>query len=53
MEKQKVNIRKQKDLAKLILSKYEVELEDENSDAFYVKFHGPKDTPYEGVSSLH
>ncbi len=43
------NLRKQKDIMKLLLSKHEIELVDKNSSDFYVKFHGPKDSPYEGV----
>lgn len=36
---------------KLLVSEYEVEMANENSNAeFMVKFHGPKESPYEGVS---
>lgn len=30
------------------MSDYEVNLVDDNMQEFYVKFHGPKETPYEG-----
>jgi len=53
MEKKTINIRKQKDIAKLLLSKHEIELVDENANDFYVKFYGPKDSPYEGVFFTH
>ena len=46
------NKRKEKDVMKLIMSgKFEVELLHEDSMAeFEVKFLGPADSPYEGVS---
>eukprot|EP00919_Chromeraceae_sp_WS-2016_P042671 GHVR01101894.1.p1 GENE.GHVR01101894.1~~GHVR01101894.1.p1 ORF type:complete len:188 (+),score=30.41 GHVR01101894.1:77-640(+) len=40
--------RNQGDFAKLMLSGYEVELNNSNTQNFYVKFYGPKTTPYEG-----
>ena len=52
MEAKTANLRKQKDIMKLLLSKYEIELVDKNSSGFYVKFNGPKDSPYEGVINL-
>jgi ubiquitin-conjugating enzyme E2 H len=31
------------------MSDYEIQIHDgDNTNEFYVKFHGPKDTPYEG-----
>eukprot|EP00830_Metopus_es_P018528 TRINITY_DN6491_c0_g1_i1.p3 TRINITY_DN6491_c0_g1~~TRINITY_DN6491_c0_g1_i1.p3 ORF type:complete len:165 (-),score=13.31 TRINITY_DN6491_c0_g1_i1:270-764(-) len=46
--------RRQKDLMNLILSKYDVKIEDEKSNEFYVAFAGPKDTCYEGGAwSVH
>lgn len=47
--------RKQCDFAKLMMEGYRVDLKN-GSDTrdFYVKFHGPKDTPYEGyVYKVH
>lgn len=39
---------------KLLMSDHEVELINDNMQEFHVKFHGPKDTPYEyGVWRLH
>ena len=36
---------------KLVMSNYEVSIPDENNkNDMYVKFHGPKDSPYEGVN---
>ena len=47
----KANKRKDKDVMKLLVSEYEVHLANENSNSeFLVKFSGPKDSPYEGVS---
>ena len=44
------NKRKEKDVMKLLMSNYEVSLKDENNkNDMYVLFHGPKDSPYEGV----
>lgn len=43
--------RKERDVMKLLMSNYEVTLPDENNhNDLYVIFHGPKDSPYEGVS---
>eukprot|EP00180_Rhodochaete_pulchella_P001475 Plantae.Rhodophyta-Rhodochaete_pulchella.ctg22863.p2 GENE.Plantae.Rhodophyta-Rhodochaete_pulchella.ctg22863~~Plantae.Rhodophyta-Rhodochaete_pulchella.ctg22863.p2 ORF type:complete len:196 (-),score=53.74 Plantae.Rhodophyta-Rhodochaete_pulchella.ctg22863:152-712(-) len=37
------------DLMKLMMADYDVQMcSDERVGEFYVKFHGPKDTPYEG-----
>lgn len=36
------------DVMKLLMSNHEVELINDNMQEFHVKFHGPKDTPYEG-----
>lgn len=45
------NKRREKDVMKLLVSEYEVEMASENSTSeFHVKFNGPKDSPYEGVS---
>lgn len=45
------NTRKDKDVMKLLMSSYEVSISDENNDNdLYVIFHGPKESPYEGVS---
>eukprot|EP00871_Galdieria_phlegrea_P003503 jgi/Galph1/4153/GphlegSOOS_G2865.1 len=43
------NRRRETDLMKLMMAEYEVELaENDSIGEFYVKFHGPADTPYEG-----
>jgi ubiquitin-conjugating enzyme E2 H len=45
------NKRKERDVMKLMMSNYEVNLTDENNqNDFYVVFTGPKESPYEGVS---
>ena len=45
------NKRREKDVMKLLVSEYDVTLTNENSNAeFIVKFIGPKESPYEGVS---
>ena len=45
------NKRRDKDVMKLLVSEYEVELAHDNSNAeFFVKFLGPTESPYEGVS---
>ena len=45
------NKRKERDLMKLMMSNYEVNLSDENnSNDLMIIFPGPKDSPYEGVS---
>lgn len=36
------------DLMKLMMSDHEVQMVKDNMSEFNVKFHGPKDTPYEG-----
>jgi len=42
--------RKERDLMKLMMSNYEVNVPNEqNSSDFYVKFKGPKESAYEGV----
>ena len=52
MDSAQANKRKQKDVMNLMLSKYDVRIEDEKSNNFYVTFAGPKDTSYEGVSEI-
>lgn len=44
------NRRREIDVMKLMMSDYEVEMNTNEDDAhgFSVKFHGPKDSPYEG-----
>lgn len=42
------------DVMKLLMSDHDVELVNDNMQEFYIKFQGPKDTPYEkGVWRLH
>ncbi|CCD24427.1 E2 ubiquitin-conjugating protein UBC8 NDAI_0D01140 [Naumovozyma dairenensis CBS 421] len=42
------------DVMKLLMSDHDVELVNDNMQEFYIKFCGPKDTPYEnGVWRLH
>ncbi|CCF59705.1 hypothetical protein KAFR_0H02960 [Kazachstania africana CBS 2517] len=42
------------DVMKLLMSDHKVTLVNDNMQEFHVKFHGPKDTPYEhGVWRLH
>jgi len=42
--------RRDRDIMKLMMSNYKVTIPDEkNNSDFYVQFHGPKDSPYEGV----
>ncbi|KAI8915379.1 hypothetical protein PhCBS80983_g02783 [Powellomyces hirtus] len=36
------------DVMKLLMSDYEVTLVNDNMQEFYVRFHGPKDTPFTG-----
>lgn len=49
----KKNTRKERDVMKLLMSNYEVSVTDENNpNDLFVIFHGPKDSPYEGVSFL-
>jgi ubiquitin-conjugating enzyme E2 H len=40
--------RREMDLMKLMMSDYKVVMEGDDPREFYVKFHGPKDTSYEG-----
>ncbi|KAJ0407781.1 hypothetical protein ATCC90586_003283 [Pythium insidiosum] len=49
------NKRREKDVMKLMMSNYDVHMTDETrANDFHVKFHGPKDTPYEGgVWKIH
>ncbi len=45
------NKRREKDVMKLLVSQYEVHLPNEScTSEFIVKFNGPSDSPYEGVS---
>ena len=45
------NKRRDKDVMKLLVSEYEVNLINENNNSeFIVKFFGPQDSAYEGVS---
>ena len=47
------NTRKERDVMKLLMSNYEVTLTDEEKhNDLYVLFHGPKDSPYEGVNYI-
>ena len=47
------NKRKEKDVMKLLVSDYEVEQVNEiTNQEFIVKFYGPKDSHYEGVSTM-
>ncbi|AOA63454.1 Ubiquitin-conjugating enzyme subunit [Komagataella phaffii CBS 7435] len=42
------------DVMKLLMSDYEVNLVNDNMQEFYVTFHGPKESPYEGgVWKIH
>lgn len=46
-----MNKRREKDVMKLLVSEYDVILTNEaNTSEFIVKFLGPKESPYEGVS---
>jgi len=42
------NKRKEVDVMKLMMSDYEVTMADDSVTEFYVKFRGPKESPYEG-----
>jgi len=42
------NKRREVDLMKLMMSNYEVTMAEDSISEFYVKFCGPKDSPYEG-----
>eukprot|EP01119_Soliformovum_irregulare_P003122 TRINITY_DN1342_c0_g1_i1.p1 TRINITY_DN1342_c0_g1~~TRINITY_DN1342_c0_g1_i1.p1 ORF type:complete len:182 (-),score=45.23 TRINITY_DN1342_c0_g1_i1:272-817(-) len=44
------NKRKEVDLMKLMTSDFEVTMSDDSATEFVVKFHGPKESPYEGGS---
>ena len=44
-----VNKRKEKDVMKLLVSEYEVDVQGDTTNEFFVKFNGPKDSPYENV----
>ena len=49
-----INKRKEKDVMKLLVSDYNVQVVNEAlNNEFIVKFIGPKDSPYEGVSSTN
>jgi ubiquitin-conjugating enzyme E2 H len=52
MESHENNKRKEKDIMRLLVSKYEVELINNKMNDFYVKFQGPEESPYKGVSSV-
>ena len=43
------NKRREKDVMKLMMSKYQVALVDDKISEFHVTFKGPKDSLYEGV----
>jgi ubiquitin-conjugating enzyme E2 H len=46
------NKRREKDVMKLLVSDYDVQTINENTNSeFIVKFSGPKESAYEGVSS--
>lgn len=46
------NKRRDKDVMKLLVSEYDVNLVNENNNSeFIVKFFGPKESSYEGVSN--
>jgi ubiquitin-conjugating enzyme E2 H len=46
------NKRREKDVMKLLVSDYDVNLTNENNSSdLVVDFNGPKDSPYEGVSN--
>ena len=49
----KANKRKEKDVMKLLTSDYEIEIKEDNMSEFTVILDGPKDSPYEGVSSFY
>lgn len=42
--------RRDMDIMKLMMSDFEVAMDDENPREFYVKLQGPKDSPFEGGS---
>lgn len=42
------------DVMKLLMSDYQVNLVNDSMNEFYIKFHGPKETPFEeGVWKIH
>ena len=46
-----INKRREKDVMKLMVSDYEVQTINENTNSeFIVKFQGPKESAYEGVN---
>ena len=48
------NKRREKDVMKLLVSDYEVVMASEDSNnEFFVKFNGPKESPYEEVSQYY
>ena len=50
MSSNKQNLRKEKDVMKLLVSEYSVNVTDEKkNNEFLVKMPGPKDSLYEGV----
>eukprot|EP00922_Rhytidocystis_sp_ex-Travisia-forbesii_P054174 GHVS01080367.1.p1 GENE.GHVS01080367.1~~GHVS01080367.1.p1 ORF type:complete len:237 (-),score=52.91 GHVS01080367.1:462-1097(-) len=48
MSAQSPSTRKQCDFTKLMMAGYELELNNGSTQDFYVTFHGPKETAYEG-----
>ena len=46
------NKRKERDITKLMMSNYEVTMEEDRTNEFYVLFKGPSDSIYEGVNFL-
>ncbi|KAL9655255.1 hypothetical protein ABK040_009029 [Willaertia magna] len=40
--------RREMDIMKLMMSDYEVQIDENSTNEFYIKFFGPKDTHYEG-----
>ena len=45
--------RRQKDVMKILVSGHKAEIVNElKMDELVVDFHGPKDSPYDGVSTL-
>lgn len=48
MSENSQSMRKQSDFTKLIIAGYELELNKGNTQDFYVIFHGPKETGYDG-----
>ena len=52
MESVQNNKRKQKDIMNLMMSKYDVVMEEDKQNEFNVVFCGPKDSEYEGVNSI-